>query len=175
MGNTKSVFNAFQLLGETVKISDDPGFFEEAEAIILPGVGSFADGMENLRKKNLIDLPFVRKTVAVTVGSCRAGDHVSVELEPLVQVDRARREVDGCDACVGSVRGDRAGPGAKGGIVVTRPVTSQVLGLRGNLEPIHVDPDGIEARETVEIVTPGQFDVSPVDQGARKEVADGRK
>jgi len=56
MGNTKSVFNAFQLLGETVKISDDPGFFEEAEAIILPGVGSFADGMENLRKKNLIEV-----------------------------------------------------------------------------------------------------------------------
>lgn len=56
MGNVRSVFNAFQLLGEQVEITDDPKKLLEAEAIILPGVGAFSDGMNNLRQKGLVDV-----------------------------------------------------------------------------------------------------------------------
>ena len=54
MGNTKSVFNAIKLLGEDVIITDDISKLESADALILPGVGSFSDGMKNLHQKNFI-------------------------------------------------------------------------------------------------------------------------
>ena len=56
MGNVKSIQNAFNLLGEESKITDDHKQISESEAIILPGVGAFADGMKNLKRKNLISV-----------------------------------------------------------------------------------------------------------------------
>ena len=56
MGNVRSVLNGFELLGEEVEVTDNPEKLSCAEAIILPGVGSFSDGMINLRKKNLIEV-----------------------------------------------------------------------------------------------------------------------
>ena len=56
MGNTRSVSNALFLLGEDVTITDDPEIISSSEAMILPGVGAFSDGMKNLEKKNLVDL-----------------------------------------------------------------------------------------------------------------------
>ena len=56
MGNIKSVANAFELLGEKVEVTDDPRKLSEAEAIILPGVGAFSDGMNNLKKKGLLEV-----------------------------------------------------------------------------------------------------------------------
>lgn len=56
MGNTGSVSNAFTLLGEKVIITDDPETLSSSEAIILPGVGAFSDGIKNLEEKSLLDL-----------------------------------------------------------------------------------------------------------------------
>lgn len=56
MGNVRSIYNAFTLLGKEVRITDDPKIISESEAIILPGVGSFSDGIKNLREKGLIDI-----------------------------------------------------------------------------------------------------------------------
>ena len=56
MGNVKSVLNGFELLGEEVEVTDNPEKISKAEAIILPGVGAFYDGMKNLKKKNLIEV-----------------------------------------------------------------------------------------------------------------------
>ena len=56
MGNTRSISNAFNLLGEEVLITDNPTKFSDVEAIILPGVGAFSDGMQNLRQKGLIEV-----------------------------------------------------------------------------------------------------------------------
>ena len=56
MGNVRSIHNAFTLLDEEIKITDDPVTIESAEAIIVPGVGAFADGMINLKKKNLVSV-----------------------------------------------------------------------------------------------------------------------
>ena len=56
MGNVKSVQNALELFGESAVISDDIEIISESDAIVLPGVGSFSDGMKNLQRKNLLSL-----------------------------------------------------------------------------------------------------------------------
>lgn len=53
MGNLFSVEQALKKLECTVILSDDPEVLEEAEAILLPGVGAFPDAMELLDKKGL--------------------------------------------------------------------------------------------------------------------------
>lgn len=55
MGNVKSVYNAFTLLGEESKIIEDPRDLTNVDAIVLPGVGSFSDGMKNLKKMGFLD------------------------------------------------------------------------------------------------------------------------
>lgn len=53
MGNLFSVEQALKKLDCTVILSDDPEVLEEAEAILLPGVGAFPDAMELLDAKGL--------------------------------------------------------------------------------------------------------------------------
>src|SRR3989344_4968732 len=54
MGNVGSVKNALDFLGATSVLSKDARDIEKASHIILPGVGAFSDGMNNLRKFGLI-------------------------------------------------------------------------------------------------------------------------
>ncbi len=54
MGNIRSVSKAFEAVGAKVEVTGNPRTIAEAEAIVLPGVGAFARGMENLNKLNLI-------------------------------------------------------------------------------------------------------------------------
>jgi|APSaa5957512535_1039671.scaffolds.fasta_scaffold02995_7 glutamine amidotransferase len=56
LGNLTSVFNAVEKLGFDVCISNDIKEIVDSTYLILPGVGSFSNGMKNLRKLNLIDL-----------------------------------------------------------------------------------------------------------------------
>jgi glutamine amidotransferase len=51
MGNLRSVEKAFSFLGHAVKVSDEPSLLEEAEGIVLPGVGAFGDAVAELRKR----------------------------------------------------------------------------------------------------------------------------
>lgn len=55
MGNVHSVLKAFETTGEEVLISRRNEDLQRAEAIILPGVGAFGRGMENLKKFGLIE------------------------------------------------------------------------------------------------------------------------
>lgn len=59
MGNLKSVSKAFLKLGENVKVSSLPEDVDNADAIVLPGVGAFGDCMRNLSLKGLIE-PVIR-------------------------------------------------------------------------------------------------------------------
>jgi imidazole glycerol-phosphate synthase subunit HisH len=54
MGNVWSVVSALKYLGATVEVVCDPEVLAQSEYMVLPGVGSFKKGMENL-KKNGID------------------------------------------------------------------------------------------------------------------------
>ncbi|KUG14589.1 imidazole glycerol phosphate synthase amidotransferase subunit [hydrocarbon metagenome] len=61
MGNLGSIRNAFQRLNSTVRITSKPEALINAEKIILPGVGAFDRGMQNL--ENLGLLPALRTCV----------------------------------------------------------------------------------------------------------------
>jgi imidazole glycerol-phosphate synthase subunit HisH len=48
MGNLQSIVTALEQCNATVTISDDPDTIFAADRLVLPGVGAFADGMQNL-------------------------------------------------------------------------------------------------------------------------------
>jgi imidazole glycerol-phosphate synthase subunit HisH len=50
MGNLRSVANALATLGCSVDVTTRPGALASATHVVLPGVGAFGDGMENLRR-----------------------------------------------------------------------------------------------------------------------------
>lgn len=54
-GNIKSVEKAFQYLGEETVLSRDREEILAADKVVLPGVGSFGDAMEKLKKYNMIN------------------------------------------------------------------------------------------------------------------------
>ena len=53
MGNLLSVSKALEAAGGTIEITDNPSTIARADALILPGVGNFGDGMEHLRSRKL--------------------------------------------------------------------------------------------------------------------------
>jgi glutamine amidotransferase len=55
LGNLRSVAGAVEKVGFKPVITNKPSEIENAEKIILPGVGAFGDGMKNLREFELID------------------------------------------------------------------------------------------------------------------------
>jgi imidazole glycerol-phosphate synthase subunit HisH len=54
MGNLQSVFNAFKYIGADVAIGHTQKDLENAQGIVMPGVGTFGEGMRNLEKLDLI-------------------------------------------------------------------------------------------------------------------------
>ena len=56
VGNLCSVQKAFQINGCNAVISNKHDDIKNADKIVLPGVGSFQDGMKNLLNLNLIDI-----------------------------------------------------------------------------------------------------------------------
>ena len=55
LGNLTSVKNAVESIGLKVAISCDIEVIQNATHLILPGVGSFGEGMAQLQKRNIID------------------------------------------------------------------------------------------------------------------------
>ena len=56
MGNLMSVGNALRLLGYAPEISSEAAVIASSDALILPGVGAFAQAMENLDHLGLISV-----------------------------------------------------------------------------------------------------------------------
>lgn len=56
MGNTLSVCRALEHVGATVKLSSHPDQIKDSDALVLPGVGAFGDGMAELHKRNLVEV-----------------------------------------------------------------------------------------------------------------------
>jgi glutamine amidotransferase len=54
-GNLRSVAKALERSGLRVEVSGDPAALRRADAVVLPGVGAFADAMASLRAKGLDD------------------------------------------------------------------------------------------------------------------------
>jgi len=56
MGNLGSIRNMLKLIGVDAVISSDAATIERSDKLILPGVGAFDKGMENLKSLGLIDV-----------------------------------------------------------------------------------------------------------------------
>ena len=56
MGNIASIENMLKKFGAEAIVTSDPSIIEEAEKIILPGVGSFDYGMNNLNKLGITEV-----------------------------------------------------------------------------------------------------------------------
>ncbi len=59
MGNLRSVEKGFLKVGVDARVVSDPSAVDNAQAVVLPGVGAFRDCMKNLRESSLIE-PIVR-------------------------------------------------------------------------------------------------------------------
>lgn len=60
-GNIKSVEKALHFLGEETVVSREPEILLKADKVILPGVGSFGQAMENLHRYGLV--PVIQEMV----------------------------------------------------------------------------------------------------------------
>ncbi|MBE6731360.1 MAG: imidazole glycerol phosphate synthase subunit HisH [Ruminococcaceae bacterium] len=54
-GNIESVRKAFEFIGAEAVLTSDPEVLKNADAAVLPGVGSFGDAMDNIKKRNLLN------------------------------------------------------------------------------------------------------------------------
>ncbi len=73
MGNLGSILNMLKKVGTpAAKVSADPKDIEQADKLILPGVGAFDTGMQRLRETGLIGLlnEKVLKAKTPTLGVC---------------------------------------------------------------------------------------------------------
>jgi glutamine amidotransferase len=55
-GNLGSIVNIGKKAGGKLRISSDPAVIRDSEKLILPGVGSFDRGMQNLQDRGLVDV-----------------------------------------------------------------------------------------------------------------------
>lgn len=55
MGNLRSVEKALAHVGAEAVITQDPAVLEQAAGVVLPGVGAFAQAMDNLKAAGLIE------------------------------------------------------------------------------------------------------------------------
>ena len=56
LGNLGSISNMYKVIGEKSKITNDVEILRNADGIILPGVGAFDAGMNELEKNGLADV-----------------------------------------------------------------------------------------------------------------------
>lgn len=62
MGNLRSVQKAFEVVGHAAVVTRDARIIRDAERVVLPGVGAFADCMANLERYDLIEP--IRRSIA---------------------------------------------------------------------------------------------------------------
>ncbi|MEG3935599.1 imidazole glycerol phosphate synthase subunit HisH [Microcoleus sp. T3_B1] len=162
MGNLHSVCKGLENVGAVPKITDSPAIIEQADAVVLPGVGSFDPAMQNLRSRNLIE-PIKR---AIASGKPFLG--ICLGLQILFESSEEGIE-PGLGVIAGKVRRFRSEPG------LTIPhmgwnqlqFTQQNLPLWQNLpsdpwvyfvHSYYVDPVDLEVRSA--IVTHGSQNVT---------------
>lgn len=56
VGNLRSVEKALEYIGSQAIVTSSAEKISDADAVILPGVGAFADAMDSLRKADLLDV-----------------------------------------------------------------------------------------------------------------------
>jgi len=81
ISNIRSVLQAFERVGTRLRLLDHPSQLEQAFSVVLPGVGAFADGMERLRSRGLVEglrrhaLERARPLLGICLGMQLLADH----------------------------------------------------------------------------------------------------
>ena len=70
VGNLQSVVNAMRYVGLQTEITADPDVLEQADGILLPGVGAFPDAYEKLAERNLPDVLRAQAQKKPMLGIC---------------------------------------------------------------------------------------------------------
>lgn len=70
MGNIGNVKRALEKLGYEACLTDSPALIEQAEAVLLPGVGSFKAAMEEIEKRQLTGLLKEQAKKKPLIGIC---------------------------------------------------------------------------------------------------------
>lgn len=70
MGNVRSVQKAIEYIGEKAVISGETSVLDKCQRLILPGVGSFGEGMEELNKRGLSSYVKRRAEDTPVLGIC---------------------------------------------------------------------------------------------------------
>ena len=106
-GNIKSVEKALAYLGEEAVVSRNPEVILKADKVILPGVGSFGQAMENLHRYGLV--PVIRELAdnhTPFLGIC-------LGLQLLFESSEETPGVEGLHLLDGTIRRIPAAPGLK--------------------------------------------------------------
>jgi glutamine amidotransferase len=94
-GNLRSVLNAFARLGYATKLVTKPGEIEEAEVVVLPGVGAANHIVESLKISGLDDA--IRKYIS--------GDRYFLGICIGMQILLSETEEGGCNRCLDIIPG----------------------------------------------------------------------
>ncbi len=102
-GNMHSIARALEHVGASVRVSDDPVVVSEAEAVVLPGVGSAGAAMASMRARGL--------DTAIRAATERGRPFLGICLGMQLLTDHhAEGEVDGLKLFRGAVRRIPQGP-----------------------------------------------------------------
>ena len=93
-GNLRSVYRALESHGVAPLVTDDSSNFDDADAMVLPGVGSGPAAMDALRQRKLID------PIKSFIASGRPFLGVCLGLQLLMDCTE-----EGDEACLGVVKG----------------------------------------------------------------------
>ena len=98
LGNVKSMFNAVEYIGAKPVLTDDRSVVLGAKALIIPGVGAFGVGMQNLRVSGLNEIihDFAQSGKKI-LGVC-------LGMQMLLDVGYENGEVRGLGMIAGAVR-----------------------------------------------------------------------
>lgn len=107
MGNIRSIRNALNVVADDVRIVSHGDELSSPDAVVVPGVGSFANGMKNLQEREFIEplQSLVTKEETPYLGIC-------LGLQFLVERSEERGSHDGFGWIPGEVR--RIEPGEDG-------------------------------------------------------------
>ena len=110
-GNLRSVQKALQFIGAPCEITGDAQKIAAAPGVILPGVGSFGDCMENMRKRALVES--VRKAAREAIEGKRPFLGICLGLQLLFEGSEESPGAPGLRVLPGRVEKLPFGPGLK--------------------------------------------------------------